>query len=98
MARYEGKNFRNETVNVENNEYIGCSFEDCVRFFRGDIDGPMVMKDCRFGERIAWRVEGPASRVIEFLNVIYHAAPHGRERVEEMFEMIRKPNLRDEQA
>jgi hypothetical protein len=94
MARFEGRDFRNQRVIVEGNEYVNCTFEDCVMVISG-AEGKSAMLGNRFGSGITWTFDGAAGRTLEFLTALYHGfGDHGREQVEEIFATIRRSRPR----
>ena len=93
MARFERRQFRDERLTVEGNEYINCDFTDCVMVFSAaEADSPSAMVGNRFHTGIAWTFDGPAKDTLEFLKALYHGfGEDGRARVEQIFDAIRRP-------
>lgn len=70
MAQYEGANFANETVVLDGNDYVNCTFTNCEIVFRAtasvSLNG-VNFTDCR------WTFDGPAGMTINFMTALYQA-------------------------
>ncbi len=68
MARHQGATFTNETVVLDGNEYLNCTFTNCDIVYRGtatvSLDG-VTTDNCR------WTFEGPAGMTVKFLTALY---------------------------
>jgi hypothetical protein len=67
--KYQDVTFKNQTVEVDGNDYKNCTFEKCMMRFRGDGEpGSMIgsrITDCQ------WHFDGPAGNTIQFLTALY---------------------------
>ncbi len=68
MARHQGATFSNETVVLDGNEYLDCTFTNCDIVYRGtaavSLDG-VTTDNCR------WTFEGSAGMTVKFLTALY---------------------------
>jgi hypothetical protein len=86
---YTDQHFENQTVHVDGNRYVNCTFDLCKLVYSGG-DQPYLKyttTDCY------WTLDGAAKRTIEFLAVMYHSEPRGRKFVEHIIEQIVNPSL-----
>ena len=70
MALHEGATFTNETVVLDGNQYVNCTFNNCEIAFNGtaavSLNG-INFNDCR------WTFNGPAGLTIDFMTALYQA-------------------------
>jgi hypothetical protein len=70
MAQHEGETFTNETVVLDGNDYLNCTFTNCEIIFNGtasvSLNG-ISFNDCR------WTFGGPAGMTINFMTALYQA-------------------------
>lgn len=74
--RHEKQQFTGETIQLDGNDYIDCSFDKC-RFVYGG--GEFNIERIRFDE-MEFTVEGPAARTVMLLRALC-ASPAGRQAV-----------------
>lgn len=86
--KYLGTKFRNETVELDGNEYDGCRFENCHLIYRGTA--PMTLTNCSFlGFTIA--LEDAAAHTLDFLTALYHGG--FQSNIEQTFNNIRTRSI-----
>ncbi len=86
MAVYKDLSKDNESVVLDGNEFITCSFQNCKMIYQG---GELPkLQQCHF-TRCSWHLEDAAQRTILFLRSVYHSGPGGKELVEETLKHIR---------
>jgi hypothetical protein len=89
MAQHEGAAFTNETVVLDGNEYVNCTFTNCEIIFRGtngvSLQG-IAFNNCQ------WTFEGPAGLTIDFMTALYQAGV--TDMLDQTFENIRRGSHR----
>lgn len=89
MTKNIRNTYKNCTVQLDNNEFVECTFDHCKLIYSGL--GPVSLVSCHF-TNVGWDFAGPARNTIEFLRGLYHGMGEGgRQLVERTFEDIRKP-------
>ena len=92
VMRFDNKSFFSERIELDGNEFRGCTFSRCQLVFRGERMFTVV--ECLF-QNPQWVVEGPAANTILFLTAAYHKmGESGVRLVEETFNNIRQNKLR----
>lgn len=82
---YSNKSFKDQDVNLDGNQYLGCSFQGCKLMYYG---GPIPHFDgCKF-DGGTFMFEKGAGNAVEFLRELYHAGLHLN--VEAFFDDIRR--------
>ncbi len=85
--RYEKETYSNVIVELDDNEYVGCHFEDCELVYTGLT--PPVLYGCSF-IRVAWTFAGAAENTLRFMAELYaNSGPEGRQLIEETFDSVR---------
>lgn len=85
--KIEGKKFLNESIHLDFNDLVNCTFTDCTLIYHGF--GPVGMVGCSFNN-VKWSFFDAATNTISFLAGLYAGAGEGgRKLVESMFEDIR---------
>ena len=84
---YRDKSFKGERVELADNIFHGCVFEDCELVFDGHRSP--TFQDNKFVDSV-FVFTGPAVRTLYLLSNIYHAGPGGQEIIEQMFDDIRQ--------
>jgi hypothetical protein len=74
--RYEGRQFDNETIVLDDNEYIDCTFHRCRFQYNG---GEFNIERIRF-DTLEFTVGGPAARTVMLLQSLW-AGDVGRQAV-----------------
>jgi hypothetical protein len=83
--KYSNKTFRDETVDLDGNQYFQCTFESCkLMYFGGLIP---YFDSCAFGSS-TFMFEKGAGNALEFLRELYHAGLSTN--VESFFDDIRR--------
>ena len=83
--KFSDRVFSDETIDLDGNEYYGCSFQRCgLRYSGGTIPH---FTDCRF-DAGSFLFDKGAGSTVEFLRELYHAGL--QQNVEAFFEHIRK--------
>jgi hypothetical protein len=86
--RYTFKQFDDETIRIDEDEYADCTFTKCRIVFTGA--GPARFERCTF-DRCEWVFAGAAETTLLYLRSLYSGIePGGQELVEALFESIRK--------
>lgn len=86
--RYDGNQFTDETIKIDEDEFTNCRFIGCRIVFTGA--GQAKIENCVF-DRCQWVFDGPAENTIQYLAAMSNGlGPGGREIVEGIFESIRK--------
>ena len=84
------RRFANERVELDNNEFDACEFENCTLIYGGH--GPVGLTNCSF-TGVKWESVGPAQNTLAFMTKLYHGAGDGgRQLIEATIENIRKGN------
>lgn len=85
MADIENKTFNNETVHVDGNSYIGCTFtRSTLVYSAGEIP---EFANCEF-DRVTLDFDGAAQNTMTFLSGLYRG---GFERgIETIFDAMRR--------
>jgi hypothetical protein len=80
--------FRDETIEIDEDEYQQCRFVNCRIVFSGK--GPARFSDCKFDE-CQWVFDGAAEETIQYLAALYTGVGEGgRMLVEAIFNSIRQ--------
>jgi len=87
---YHNRFFRDESIDLSDNRFHGCTFEKCRLVYRGDRSP--TFQDNHFVDSVFVFADA-AIRTIYFLSNIYHAGPGGREVVEDTFSRIRQHSI-----
>lgn len=86
--RFENETYRDQTIAIDGNQYIGCTFIRCRIVFTGFEEG--VFDRCTFTS-CDWGFSGPAVNTLNYLAAIYRGlGENGQEMVEGVFESIRR--------
>jgi hypothetical protein len=89
MIKNHGNLFNGVRVQLDNNEFIGCKFENCILEYSGSA--PVALMDCEF-TNVRWEFSGAAQATLNFLRALYHGMGDGGQvLVETTFESIRQP-------
>jgi hypothetical protein len=67
--QYQGKTFRNDTVELDGNEFEGCDIHHCTLVYRGGkvpLLANSTVADCQF------TFEGSALNTMILLRLLYH--------------------------
>lgn len=83
--RFDNKTFKNETINLDNNEFHGCHIENCVLRFSGN--GPVTMGNNSIIDS-PFEFAGPAATTLSFMAGMYSGG--AKEIIEATFANIRK--------
>lgn len=79
--RYENQTFRNETITLDDNDFIDCTFVGCKFHYSG---GQFNIERIRF-DSLGFTVEGPAARTVLLLQSLW-ANEAGRLAVQGLLE------------
>ena len=93
MAQHQGAAFTNETVVLDGNDYLNCTFTNCEIIFGGKAGVSLhgiSFNDCR------WTFTGPAGTTINFMTALYQAGV--RDMLDQTFENIRRGSHRQAEA
>jgi hypothetical protein len=86
--RFENETFREQTIAIDGNQYINCTFIQCRIIFSGYEVG--VFDGCTF-VRCAWGFAGSAANTLNYLAAIYNGlGKNSQEMIEGIFESIRR--------
>jgi hypothetical protein len=86
MALFKDVKKVNETVVLDDHEFISCEFQNCKMIYRGG-EIPKL-QHCHF-VHCTWHLEEAAKRTVLFLRSVYHSGPGGKDLVEETLKHIR---------
>lgn len=87
FMQHEGKTFDQETILLDQNEYVRCAFVRCDLQFGGS--GGVAFSECRF-DQCRWSFVDAASNTLHFMASLYHGLGDGGKRLmEDLFESIR---------
>jgi hypothetical protein len=67
--KFENTTFANQRVELDNNEFIGCKFEECDLLYGGGT--PPALVNCSFG-RFRVSFKGAAADTLSFITALYH--------------------------
>ena len=90
MAKIENRNYSQEVVNLDDNEFVGCTFQGCTLIYRG---GTLPKFTNNSMDQCTWNFSGAAEATLRFISGLYQAGEGGRDVVERMFEQIRSANF-----
>ena len=82
---YSSKAFKDETVELDGNQYQGCTFQGCKLMYYG---GPIPYFDSCSFDSSPFMFEKGAGNALEFLRELYHAGLS--QNVEAFFEDVRR--------
>src|SRR6266702_1680469 len=86
--KFEGKPFKNETIDIDFNQFRNCQFDGCTLVFHGY--GAIVFKGCSFKD-VKWSITDAAAVTVTFMQGLYHGCGEGgKALIEETFNDIRK--------
>ena len=86
--RYEKETFSNVIIELDDNEFVGCHFEDCELVYSGFT--PPVLYGCSF-VRASFTFAGSAENTLRFLADLYASSgAEGRQLIEDTFDSIRR--------
>lgn len=66
---YNGRTFRNEAVDLDDNTFVGCTFEDVTFNYAG---GSAVITECHFASPPIWMLKGNLATGLEMLRKFSH--------------------------
>lgn len=88
------RDFKGETVQLDGNQFVGCTFYDCKLVFYAYE--PVSFDRCVFHE-CDWVFEGAADIMLSFLTALYHGlGVSGQKLVELIFQGIREKTFVNE--
>ena len=93
MAQHQGETFTNETVFLDGNEYLNCTFTNCELIFSGTAG--VTLQGINFNS-CRWTFHGPAGTTINFMTALYQAGV--TDMLEQTFENIRRGTHRQPDA
>lgn|GEM_PF-6716010 len=68
LEHVRGKNFKNETVEIDGKRFTSCAFEDCaLQYSGGDVEFGI---GCALGANCRPRFSGPARRTVLLLHAL----------------------------
>jgi len=90
--KYENQTFsKNETVELDNNEFINCTFDNCTIIFRGEtLPG---VKDCNFVGYIKWTFKDYARATLTLFSALNMTIPGYGESIFKDFMNSFKENI-----
>jgi len=84
---HDGKTFQGETIRLDNQEYIDCTFAECDLQYGGS--GAVAFSNCRF-DQCRWSFVDAASNTLRFMAGLYHGLGEGgKNLMEDLFDSIR---------
>jgi hypothetical protein len=91
MAKIENRTYSKEAVNLDGNEFVNCTFNDCTLVYRG---GPLPRFAGNSIERCVWNFSDAAELTLRFIAGLYQAGEGGKDVVEKIFDQIRQANFK----
>jgi hypothetical protein len=88
--KHENETFEGGIIQLDGNQYIGCTFRRCSLQYGGLATGTMA--NCNFNE-CSWFFIDAAERTVQFMSAVYHGGRGGRELIEQTFENINQGRL-----
>jgi hypothetical protein len=86
--KFKDKNFKNEKIDIDFNQFSNCQFDSCTLVFHGY--GVIGMDGCSF-INVNWTFDGAAAKTLQFMHGLYHGAGEGgRQLIESTFNSIRQ--------
>jgi hypothetical protein len=82
--KFIGQTFKNETIDIDYNEFFNCKFENCVLVYHGGK--PPLMTKCDLSASSFSFAEGAAATV-QFMTAMYHGG--FKVVIEQTFENIK---------
>ena len=70
--RFDQQQFRNQPVELDFNQFVGCRFEHCNLIIRGL--SPLSIQDCHF-DACNFHFDGPAAMTLACLQVLHKSMP-----------------------
>ncbi|WP_083870923.1 hypothetical protein [Marinobacter santoriniensis] len=90
MIKNIANSYRGGTVQLDNNSFTACTFDNCALEFGGT--GPVELNECSFNN-VQWIFTGAAKNTLNFLHGMYSGMGEGgRQIVEATFDNIRGKN------
>jgi len=83
--RYVNRTFQEKPVDVDGNQFVGCTFNDCKLMYYG---GPIPFFDSCTFDGSQFMFDKGAGNAVELLRELYHSGLH--QNVEAFFEELRK--------
>jgi hypothetical protein len=84
--KHEKREFTRYRVDLDGNEYVGCTFTSCTFVYNGGVDylldGNNISGDCRF------EFTGAAANTVNTMRAIYGMGPWGRHQILATFQAI----------
>jgi hypothetical protein len=80
--RYEGKEFRNQTLILDGNSYVRCTIVDCILSYSGTTE--ISLSECNMGSN-EFAYDGYAANTVRTLQSIAHAGAGGLDHVMRIF-------------
>jgi hypothetical protein len=84
--RRESETFENADIELDDVEFVGCTFKNCKFIYRGQ-EAP-VMSGCLVEDDCSFEFEDAAANTLYFLSVLYGGGFHAT--VDGVFDDIRK--------
>lgn len=85
---FKNETFKNQTIDIDFNQFSNCIFDGCTLVFHGY--GVIGMDGCSF-TNVNWAFKGAAAQTLQFMTGLYHGAGEGgKQLVESTFTNIRK--------
>ena len=88
--RYNNRTFTREVVQLDGNEFQGCTFRECRLDYGGTT--PVFLYGCHFDD-CTWGFVGDALNTITWLTFLYQMDTSTRQVVEDIIDNIRHGNF-----
>ena len=89
--KYKNRTFENKLIQLDGNQYINCTFQDCTLQYGGF--GDVKLEGCQFN-KCSWSFTDAAARTVQFMSALYYGAGEGgKDLIEKTFENIREGRL-----
>lgn len=86
MAHYQGKRFADQTVELNGDTFVDCTFERCHLRYIGHSE--FSLRGCTFIDPV-WVWEGAVLNTIRMLAAMYRLGEEGRRNAEKIIDRIR---------
>jgi hypothetical protein len=80
--RYEGKEFRNQTLILDGNSFIRCTIVDCILSYSGTTE--ISLSECHMGAN-EFAYDGHAANTVRTLQALARAGAGGLDHVMRLF-------------
>lgn len=84
--KFENREFRAERLELDGNEYVGCTFKSCTLVYKAS--GPFTLSNNRIIDGSNFEFSGAAGDTVNFMRAIWQMGDAGRALILATFEQI----------